>query len=758
MNRRLKSLAAVQLLALVALAAAACSKDPEVAKQQYFASGNRYFEQKKYREAIVEYRNAVNIDPRYGDARLKLATSYLRVGDVGNGLREQVRAADLLPTNNQAQIEAGNLLLLAGRFEDAKARASRVLQADPSSVHAQILLGNALAGLKDLDGAIDEVEEALRLDPDRISTYANLGTLQLAQGNRKAAEESFKRAVEKQPTSVPARLALGNFYWTVGQAGDAERLLRAVAADAPDDARVNRAFANFLLSAKRVAEAEPYLVALTKVDPSPGARLTLADYYIATGRADEAVPLLKSIGASEPSAVAARIRLASIDVRAKRFADAERTVDEVLSGNSSDTEALLLKSTILLARGKVDDAAGLVRTAADTNPRSARAQFALGKMALLQRRPDDAKRAFTETLRLNPRAAEAQTELARVHLTQGAIDTGVDLASQAVKNDPSSLEARIVLARGLVAKKDLGRAQEILTALTIAHPKSAEARAQLGFVLAFRGDRVGAVRAFEEALGLDPDYLDATAGLVSLDLAARNFDRARSRVAARVQRTPSDSPVVLLAGKTYAAVGDAKSAEESMRKAIELDAGNLAAYEALGRLYVQARRLPEALQEFEVLAARQPSPVAALTMVGMLQEGLKKTVEARATYERALEIDRRAAVAANNLAWIYVAAGENLDVALQLARTAKAGLPRQSEVADTLGWIYHRKGLNTLAIRELKEAVDREPANPTYHYHLGVVYASNGNRDLAKRSLETALRLKPDFDGAQDATRVLSTL
>ena len=84
--------------------------------------------------------------------------------------------------------------------------------------------------------------------------------------------------------------------------------------------------------------------------------------------------------------------------------------------------------------------------------------------------------------------------------------------------------------------------------------------------------------------------------------------------------------------------------------------------------------------------------------------------------------------------------------------------PRQSQVADTLGWISHRKGLGGLAIRELQEAVDREPGNPMYHYHLGMVYAANGDREQAKRSLETALRLKPDFDGAQEASRVLSTL
>ena len=208
----------------------------------------------------------------------------------------------------------------------------------------------------------------------------------------------------------------------------------------------------------------------------------------------------------------------------------------------------------------------------------------------------------------------------------------------------------------------------------------------------------------------------------------------------------------------HAAAGDAKAAEESIRKALDNDPANLAAYEALGRLYVKANRLQEAIVEFEALAARQPHPVAALTMVGMIQESMRRTDEARRTYQKALEFDPNAAVAGNNLAWIYVNNGGNLDVALQLAKNAKSTLPKQAEIADTLGWVYYKKGLWPLAIRELKEAVDRDPSNPMYHYHLGAAYASGGSKDLAKKALNTALSLRPDFDGAQDATRLLSTL
>jgi tetratricopeptide (TPR) repeat protein len=749
---------AAVLILIIAATASACSKDPAAAKRAYLESGNRYFDQKKYAEAIIEYRNAIKVDPSFGEARRRLAICYLQTGDALNGVREQVRAADLLPDHVDVQIDAGNLLLLIGRFEDAKARAAKALEKEPKNVRAQVLMGNALAGLKDFDAAIDEVEEALRLDPEQISTYATLGTIQMATGNRQAAQETFTRALARDPSSLVAQLALANFYWTVGQLPEAEKLLLKAASTAPDDIRVNRAVANLFLSTNRVAQAEPYLQAITKIDKSASSRLTLADYYIATGRTQDAVPLLKAMETDPAWSARAGTRLAGIDIRNGKRDDAERRIDDLLKTHGSDTEALLLKASILVSKKQVDEAVKAVDSAIAANPRSAQAQFARGKLAVLQRRQDDAINAFSEALRRNPRAAEAQVELAKLHLAKGAIGTSVDLAGQAAKNDPSSVEAKLVLARGFLAQHDYVRSEAILREMVAANPKSAAAHTQLGFVLALKRNRDGATKEYEQALTLDPLYLEATSGLISLDLALKNQLQALKRVDARLAKTPDDSDALLLAGRTYFATGDRKTGETLMRRAIDTNPANLEAYESLGRLYITSGRLAEAKKEFESLANRQERPVAALTVVGMLNEATGQTKDAQAAYEKALQNDPSAAVAANNLAWIFVDSGENLDMALQLARTAKSRLPTRPEVSDTLGWVYYRKGLLSLAISELEDSVKRDPSNPTYLFHVGMAYAKNGNRERAKTALEGALKLRKDFDGAEEATKTLATL
>ena len=87
------------VLAVVVVCASltACSLDPESAKQEYFARAEQYFADKKYDEAIVEYRNALQQDPKFAEARFKLAEAYVAKNDYRNAYPEYIRAADLRP-------------------------------------------------------------------------------------------------------------------------------------------------------------------------------------------------------------------------------------------------------------------------------------------------------------------------------------------------------------------------------------------------------------------------------------------------------------------------------------------------------------------------------------------------------------------------------------------------------------------------------------------------------------------------------------
>src|SRR5688572_2384868 len=162
--------------------ASACTTDLAVRKQQYLESGNQYFDQGKYAEAIIEYRNAIEVDPTFGPARKRLAESYARTGDDRAALAQFVRAADLLPSDVDVQLNAGTLLLAAREPEEAVARADAALKVEPQNIDALVLRGNVLYGLSSYEKALESIEQAIRLDPDRGATYTDLGQVELAHG------------------------------------------------------------------------------------------------------------------------------------------------------------------------------------------------------------------------------------------------------------------------------------------------------------------------------------------------------------------------------------------------------------------------------------------------------------------------------------------------------------------------------------------------------------------------------------------------
>jgi thioredoxin-like negative regulator of GroEL len=57
-----------------------CHRDPNVRKQKYLESGQRYSAQGKDKEAAIQFANALKIDKNFADAHYALAKTYLHMG------------------------------------------------------------------------------------------------------------------------------------------------------------------------------------------------------------------------------------------------------------------------------------------------------------------------------------------------------------------------------------------------------------------------------------------------------------------------------------------------------------------------------------------------------------------------------------------------------------------------------------------------------------------------------------------------------
>jgi tetratricopeptide (TPR) repeat protein len=735
----------------------ACSKNPDKAKREALAVGTRYLKQARYQEAIVEFRRAAQIDPAFGEAHLGLSRAYFATHDDRNAYREALRAGDLLPENVDAQLQAGRALLVGGDFQGAKERALRVLQKD-KRIDAEILLGNALAGLKDLDGAIAQVEQALDEDPQRLPTYSNLAVLQYAKGNVAASESAFKRAIALDPNSDTGHLGLANLYWATGRKQEAEGELKEAIHVNPKSDRANEALATFYLGTTHPADAEPYLRTLADHSADYMQKIRLADFLIRIGQPNDAKKVLQPLVDQKDAFAPAMLRLAEIQFREGNREEADKTLNRLLQREPQNGDARATKVRFLLRENKNREALDLAKHLVGDNPASAVGHFFDGLALSASRDADGAIDEFREVLRLSPAAVPAQIELARLYLGRGDPVGAAGFAEQAIKAQPQLGLPHLLLAKALAAQGNLPGARTQLALLEKSNPQSFDVAMTSAAVYAAMKDFANAENAFVKASNLRPESVEALRGLVNLDLARKKPHDAEARIEAHVKAYPNDAVSWQLAGETYQTLGESAQSESALLKAIELDPKLFGVYQSLARLYVSEKRLDDAKEQFKRLVDHQAKPVGAWTMMGMVLNMQNKDEEARVAYEKALALDPRAPIAANNLAWVYAVTGRNLDLALQLAQTAKSQLPERHEFDDTLGYIYYKKGLATLAISSLQQSVAADPGNPTYLCHLGLAYAQNGDTTKARKSLEQALKIRSDFEGAAEARKVLISL
>jgi tetratricopeptide (TPR) repeat protein len=736
------------MLVALAFLAGGCS-NPEAQKRRHFERGNQYAAEKRDEYAVIEYANAVRLDPKFGEARLKLAETYERMNNPRAAFPEFIRAADALPDDRNAQIKAAQILVLGGRFEDAKARVTKLLAKNPRDLDALILRANAMALLKDPAGAIAEVEEALKIQPDDGRTFVNLGAIRMGSGDSTEAEAAFRKAISLEPSSVDAHLALANFLWYAGRQTEAEQELQRAIALQPQHLLANRMLGVLYMATKRANEAEQPLKVVAEVSQTPAARFQLAEYYLNVGRTDEATRLLTELAANQATSASAEIMLASIDYDKGRRDEAHARLDKLLARAPKDARALVAKSRWLTNENKLDEALSRANAAVAADPQSAPAQYALGLVHDLRREVPDAITAYKEVLRLNPRAVAAQLQLSRLNLATGDRDAALHYAEEAKQIEPANASARMALARSLLDRGDLGRAETEITELLRGLPKSSTVHALNGKLQARRNNQAAAKASYERALALTPDDFDATAGLIGLDLQARQFKSAADRIDAALTKQPDRLELLVLAGEVYSQAGQNDRAEQALRRAVAVDPRFSVAYGMLAQLYVKQQRLDQARAEFEGMVKRDPRAVEPRTMVGIILETQGKREEAKRWYEATVAEMSNAPVAANNLAFIYAEESTNLDVALQLASSAKQQIPDSAIVDDTLGWVYYKKDMATLAVRPLEESLKKMPDNADILYHLGLTYAKVGDKAKARDTLGRALKLKPELASAR---------
>ena len=749
--------------------------------------GDAYFEEEKYEEAIIEYRNVIQLAPNDATGHHSLAQAYTKNQELRDAYWELSETVRLDPSNQEARLSFGGYSLLARDFEEALTQSDSVIEMDSSDSSAYILRGQALEGL-DRDGEAESAYiRAVELSPEDAAlrgvlagyyqrvenregqeatldellevershqTYIQYGRFLAQDRERDAeAEAAFVKALELADTPDHERLGyinLAGLYFSRQNTERAVAVLREGIEKAEDKLDLIYLLAAFHRSQGDDETAVALLQQATEADPeSPRPYLTLSAYHGRAGDLDSALEAAEQALAIAPDDFAARLRKAELLVdlgyRGKDgdlLAQGRTIVEAVLASEPTSPEALFVQAKIQLAEEEAEAAVTSLRGAIDGRPDWAQAHFVLASALLLENDRQGARAELARSVELDPSLLQARRLLARVHANLGEHEYAIEQGRIYLNEESDHAATRILVAQSLVR---LGRVDEAFAELDKV-PEEARGFDELyavGRIHMSRDEYDEARASLLAASELMPNQPQILRALLRLDALTGQLGASAERVRAAVAASPDDPDLVQLEGLVHAQLGDLASAEASFKRAIELEPGNVGAYQQLANLYRVTGRLDETIATFQKALEVDPTSARTHHFLAVLYEFNGKPADAARHYEEAIRHDDSLAEAKNNLAYLLAESGESLDKALDLAQEAKAMMPTDANAADTLGWVLYKRGVPSAAVgylREAEEAMEPDDENlGLIRHHLALAYESNGENEKAIASLERAL-------------------
>ncbi len=785
------------LVALGALIVSACT-GAESRKASFVAQGEKNMAAHEWQKARLDFRNALQIDPK--DQAVQLLAA---------------RAAER-----------------AGEYDEAAGRYRALLEQDKASVPARTALGRLYAGGGLAAEAIKLAEEGLATHPDDAGLLTVRGVARAMRGDLTGAQQDAEVAIARAPASADAATLLASLYQRQGRTAEAIDLLERAAAASPDDVELRAIVAQALAGVNRHGDAERHLLEIVKIEPrvlkhryrlaqfyvlqkqtdaaektlraaveaAPGsveAKLALANLIAAQRSFDAGEKGLKEIIASDPNNLAlqlglgqfyeahqrpaqadeayarvadaagtsaqgllARNRRAALALAANNIVEGARLIEEVLGASPRDNEALTMRASVALARGDTTTAISDVRAVLRDQPNApalmrtlAAAYAANGDAAL-------AEETLRAAIRANPSDIPSRLALADLLMKSGRGEEAQPVADQLVAEQPGDIRSIEAAFRVQVQRRDFtaarGSAQQILRL----RPDLPAGAYLLGLVDEVEGKLGTAREQFERASALAPAAVEPIAAIARVELAQRSAARALARVEQALRAAPASSGLLSLKAEILLQMRRYEESAVAAAQAISRAPSWWVGYHDLARAE-SGRGRPEAAVAAYVrgLESTQQAP-ALIQQLAALRERMGNVDGAVELYENWLKRDPGSLVASNNLAMLLLSHRASdpgsVDRALEHARRLEKST--QPEFLDTLGWAHYLHGDYAAAVAVLQRAVNSAPDAPGFMTRLGLAQLRAGRRDEARSTLQRALASRREFAEAAEAKAALQEL
>ena len=273
----------------------------------------------------------------------------------------------------------------------------------------------------------------------------------------------------------------------------------------------------------------------------------------------------------------------------------------------------------------------------------------------------------------------------------------------------------------LFSDNKLQEALDKVKTLTKSFPKDSLLHNITGACYAGLGQLGSAVKSYEKAIEIKPDYAKAHYNLGNAlhDLSLQRFGQLSLN-------RELDDPI------------------KSYKRSIEIDPDYAEAHNNLGNVFQDLGRLDEAFECFEKALTIKPDYVEAHYSLGIVLFDLGQFDDAVKSYTKAVELNPNFAQAHNNLGNAFSEQGQ-LNEAIESYQKALELNPNYSEAYNSLGNVFIEQGQFNDAIISYQKALEINPNYPALHNNLGNAYKELGQLNDALQAYLSGLRINTEY-------------
>src|SRR6202162_4439179 len=351
--------------------------------------GTKLYEKGRYPEPSIEFRGAIQKDPKCGEAYLRLGLTELQQGSSTEAAEALQHAVALMPDRAEPKAELAELYLktyltdprnLAGLYQQASLFTADLLSKDPNSFDGLRLKGYlAIADNKPKD-AIENFRQANQIQPDRLDVVGLLVQNLFRDAQSEAGESLALHFLDAHKEYGPLYDILYAHFMELKRLTDAENVLKRKIANHPKNSFFVTQLCRHYWSIGKREQAIPLLNQITsRPHELPDGHLYSGNFYAESGDWNDASSEYEpGIRTCPKNKLTYQKRLATVFLSAGRHLEAEKILDEVLKDHAEEDDARASRAVLRMAGGTPKD---LDQAIADFKP-------------LLQKQPGNLKIAY----------------------------------------------------------------------------------------------------------------------------------------------------------------------------------------------------------------------------------------------------------------------------------------------------------------------------------------------------------------------------